>query len=168
MTAESNGGPIALRPAWKLSNPKIAEDAKAFWKRLGVLSTAEAERRISELCAAAYSGETLIGLATAYLESSETLRSRVAHFRCLVAPSEGRNETVRALAVLSRDLLEQWSRDNPQEEVMAMAATIPTNAYPDIRGEPVWAEGGLNLNLVGYSRAGEQLRVSWFGHARVV
>ena len=168
MTTPPNAEQITLRPAWGLSDPKIAEDAKAFWRRLGMLGPAEVERRVSELCAAAYFGDTMMGIATAYLERLEMLRARFAFFRCLVPPSEQQNETARQLAVLSRDLLEHWSRDNPQEQVLGMAAVIPANAYREKRGEPAWAEGGLNLNLVGYTSAGDQVRVSWFAHARVL
>ena len=167
MSVELNGGHASLRPAWKLSDANIARDAKALWQRLTTLGPAEAERRVSELCAAAYSGNDLTGVATAYLERLEILRGRFAFFRCLIVPGEGRVELARSLAILSRDLLERWSRENPDEEVLGMGAVIPPNAYGERQGEPVWAEGGLNLNLVGYSRGGEQMRVSWFRHARV-
>jgi len=167
MTVEANADPRLLRPAWRLSDPKIAQDAKALWQRLTQLGSAETERRVSELCAAAYSEGALIGVATAYLERLETLQTRFAFLRCLVVPSAQQNEIARSLAVLSRDQLERWSQDNPDEQVMGMAAVIPGGAYKEERGQPVWAEGGLNLNLVGYNRAGEQIRVSWFRHARI-
>jgi hypothetical protein len=43
----------------------------------------------------------------------------------------------------------------------------PPGEYPEKQREPVWPEYGLNLNLAGYSGQGEQIRVSWFPHARV-
>ena len=131
------------------------------------LGPSEVDRRASELCAAAYCGETLVGVSTAYVSYLEALQGRFAFFRCLVVPGEGQNETARSLAVLSRGLLERWSRDFSGEQVMGMAAVIPIGAYRDDRGAPVWEEGGLNLNLVGYTAGGDQIRVSWFRHARV-
>jgi hypothetical protein len=71
------------------------------------------------------------------------------------------------LAILSRGQLERWSREFSGEQVMGMAAIIPAGAYKDARSEPIWLDGGLNLTLVGYLPGGEQLRVSWFRHARV-
>ena len=167
MTAELNGGHSSLRPAWKLSDGNIARDAKALWQRLTTLGPEEAERRVSELCAAAYSDDAMVGVATAYIERLEMLKARFAFFRCLVVPGERRIEIARSLALLSRDLLERWSLENPSEEILGMAAMIPPNAYGEKQRDPVWAEGGLNLNLVGYSRRDEQIRVSWFEHARV-
>jgi len=167
MADKLNGGQIAFRPAWKLSDPMIAEDAKAFWRRLSGLGPDEIERRVTQLCAAAYSEETMIGVATAYLERLEMLRGRFAFFRCLVPPGEHQSAIAQQFAMLSRDLLELWSREQPDEHILGMATAVPVNAYPDRRAEPVWTEGGLNLNLVGYLNSGEQLRVSWFAHARV-
>src|SRR5882724_1351276 len=91
MTAELNGGHSSLRPAWKLSDDTIARDAKALWLRLTTLGPAEAERRVTELCAAAYAGDNLTGVATAYLDRLEMLRGRFAFFRCLIVP--GKNES---------------------------------------------------------------------------
>jgi hypothetical protein len=158
---------IALRTAWRVSDPQIERDVKAFWQRLARLGTTEAERRVSELCAAAYSGESLIGIATAYLDQLDPLRARFAFFRCLVVPRASHNEIARQLATLSRDQLERWSFENPNEQVLGMAAVVPGNRYGEERRDPVWSWGGLTLNLVGYTRTGEQVRISWFRHARV-
>ncbi len=165
-----NGGDGGLpeavfRPAWKLDDPEIARDAQAFWRAQGVLGPQEAERRVSELCAVAYADGKVVGVATAYLTELETLKSRFAIFRCSVAP-ERQNLPYR-MAVFSRQVLERWSADNPQEDVMGMAAIIPSGQFREAQRNPLWTEGGLNLTLVGHTRSGDQLRVAWFTHARL-
>ena len=70
-----------------------------------------------------------------------------------------------ALSVFTRDLIEQWSAEHPEEGVLGLAAIIESQALRQRQRDPVWANTGLNL--VAFTSKGKQLRVAWFRHARV-
>jgi hypothetical protein len=156
---------ITFRLAWRLDDSIIAQDAAEFWRRLNVLGPQEITRRTSELCTVAYSGEHIVGVATAYLNQFESLKARFAFFRCLVGNQPRREHMVSRLAQLSLEQLESWAMNNKSEQIMGMAEVIPAGELKERQHEPVWPE--LNLNLVGYMPSGEQIRVSWFSQARL-
>jgi hypothetical protein len=68
------------------------------------------------------------------------------------------------LILFCRDLLERWSKENPAEEVMGMAMILEGYRGPRAL-EPYWPEA--QLLVVGYSPHGDQVRLTWFKHARV-
>lgn len=160
---------VVFETAWQRDDPKLREEAKAFWEAHGLLPPElRAWRADKELVALARVDGAVVGISTARLEYQAPLQGRFAMFRCAVAPGPNRQEIAYRLAGHSRQVLESWSREHPNEQVLGMAAIIEPAQYPDRRPEPVWPEYGLNLNLVGYSDRGEQIRVAWFNHARVV
>ena len=158
--------PFDIRPAWRLDDPEIARDAVAFWQRMQILPPGvQPEDRASELVAVAYANGEVVGVATAQLAQIKTLRGRFAAYRCAVDPAHRRQGLARALTVFSRDLLEQWSLQHPEEKVLGLAAVVEN---PDLAArlrEPVWPT--LRLNLAHFLPDGRQLRVAWFAHARV-
>lgn len=167
MSIDAAVSEISVRPAWKLGDAELIADTKSFWQRWTRLESSEIDRRVSELCAAAYLDGGVVGVSTAYFEGLEILRGRFAMFRCMIEPGRDQTGIASRLAMLSREQLERWSLANPNERILGMAAVIPVGMYRERWREPVWADEGLNLNLVSYLRSGEQVRVSWFGHARI-
>ncbi|MGZ8337543.1 MAG: hypothetical protein ACXWU1_12860, partial [Allosphingosinicella sp.] len=158
--------PVDLRPAWRLDDPEIEQDAIAFWSRLSLLGAGtDPARRAKELVAAAYQSDRLVGVATAWLERLEQLRGRFAVYRCAVDPDSRRHLVSTALTVFARDVLERWSVAHPGERVLGLAAVIESRSLVERQKYPVWENTGLNL--VGYDRDGRQVRVAWFAHARV-
>ena len=157
---------IEWRTAWLKKDPTIEADAKALWRRLSVLpGGVDPDLRAEELVSAAYAGDQLAAVSTAFVRPLEFLRQRFAMFRCVVAPEFRRHSVARKIAGHSRGVLEQWSYDHPEEAVMGMA-TVVQNA--DIQAKSrgaIWRSSGLAL--VGYSAEGEEIRVAWFDHARV-
>ncbi|WP_114951040.1 hypothetical protein [Sphingosinicella terrae] len=157
---------LNLRPAWRLADPAIEADAIAFWHRLNLLPPRTgADERVRQLAAAAYRDGRLIAVATVYLEYFAQLRGNFAWYRCAVDPEHRRDLASTAITVFTRDVLERWSAENPEEAVLGLAAVIESRALADRRRDPVWANTGLNL--VGHNVRGEQIRVAWFAHARV-
>jgi hypothetical protein len=157
---------LDLRPAWRLGDAAIERDAIAFWKRLAILPAEVApEDRAQELAAAAYRGDRLVGVATAQIRPIEALRGNFAMFRCAVEPDERRGLASTALTVFTRDLIERWAAENPDEGVLGLAAVITSAQLSQRQRDPVWAN--TRLNLIGFTQEGRQLRVAWFSHARV-
>jgi hypothetical protein len=157
---------IVWQTAWKLADPKIEADAKSLWRQLGVLPGGiDPNLRAEELVSAAYSGDALAAVSTAFVRDIPFLRQRFAMFRCVVAPEFRKHSVARKIAGHSKEVLEQWSYDNPGEGVMGMA-TVVQNA--DIMAKSrgaIWRSSGLTL--VGYTDDDEEIRVAWFEHARV-
>ena len=160
-------GESALVAAWQHADPKIARDAKAFWKRLGVLPPAiSLDQRASELCAAAYLDGELVGVSTVSIGDLSSLPGcRFGFFRCLVAPEHRRAHLATSLTVFSRDVLSTWSKQHPEEGVLGMAAIIESPYLAELSRIPVWPASGLRL--IGYTNNGQQIRVVWFEHARL-
>ncbi|MFO7478837.1 MAG: hypothetical protein R6X03_10940 [Methyloceanibacter sp.] len=161
---------IRVVDLWRRDDAKVAADAVALWTRLGALPAGlDPGLRARELCTAAYRDGELIGVSTMVLDILPQLRARFGFFRCLVAPDHRQQGLARVLAVHSRNLLADWSKRHPVEKVLGMAAIIESSALDEFSKAPVWSyTPGLNgLNLVGYTREGRQIRVSWAEHARL-
>jgi hypothetical protein len=158
---------LQLRPAWRREDSRVAADAKAFWKRLNLLSPQEIDRRISELCSAAYHDGELVSVSTAVPQPFESLKSRFALFRCAVDPRYPREHVAVRMAAFSYTQLEHWAHENPNEEVAGMLVPIPVQDMRQRQSEPVWRLPGIELYLVGYTPTGEQIRVSWFSRGRL-
>ncbi|HTO39933.1 MAG TPA: hypothetical protein VL026_03080 [Rhizomicrobium sp.] len=156
-----------FRPAWHRADPKIEADVRAFWQQLRLIPPAEIERRIPELIATAYVDGKLVAVSTADFNVLPQLRARFAMYRCLVSPEYRRHHLSYRISAYSREVLEQWSLENPGEKVVGMAAIIQAREYKHKQQEAMWPEYGLNLNLIGYNNVGSQIRVAWFKHAHV-
>ena len=155
----------AISWAWRRNDAMFEKDAIDFWRRTKILPAGiSPEARAKELCAVAYEGETLVGVATTSLEDLPLLRARFAMFRCAVSPEHRRSHLANDLTVFTRPLIEQWSLEHPEERVKGMGLVLEAD-LGDKGRQPLWPTTGLNL--VGYSAHNKQLRVAWFAHARV-
>lgn len=143
----------------------MTEEAGAFWERLGALPAGvTAQDRARELCAVVYSNDQLVAVSTAVIRRLESVRANFAFYRALVDPAFRRQHIAQRLRAFSWDVLSEWSREHPAEQVKGLAAVVQTPLYKDFRKKPVWADG---FAVVGYTDQGEQVRVRWFAHARV-
>ena len=156
---------VDLRPAWRRNDPDLVRDAIAFWDRLGILPPeVTPEDRAGQLAAAAYARDRLIGVTTATISLYPPLRAKFAFMRVAVDPDARRGLTSTALSAFTRDVIEQWSAQHPEERVLGLAAIIES---PDLRQrqrDPVWEN--TRLNLAGFMGDGRQVRVAWFAHAK--
>jgi hypothetical protein len=158
--------PVKMSPAWQRNDTSIIKDATDFWLKLRVLPAGVAvEQRAQELCAAAYVGSEIVGVSTIALRHSPTLRCRLGFFRCLVSPTHSDRRLARRLTIYSRELLEQWSRENPGEKVLGMAAILENANFDLLATRPIWH--AADLRLIGYTPNGQQIRLTWFDHARL-
>ena len=178
--------PLRFVTAWQQDDPKLMRDALQLWERAGLLTPAVREQRAKELVALAYLDGEVAGVSTAVIHDLPQLRGRFAFYRCAVKPPRHRgtrqqtsrpqdastpwapNHTISyALSGYARTVLEDWSRTHPVEKVLGMAAVIESKGYRRKQREPLWPDYGLDLNLIGYTPDGRQIRVAWFQHTRL-
>jgi len=166
MTQANRLSEIELRTVWRQDDAAIKADVKALWRRLSILpGGVDAETRADEIVCAAYCDGVLAGVSTAFIRELEFLRQRFAMLRGVVAPEFRRQHLGGRLLVQSRDVLERWSREQPGERVMGVAAVVQS---PNLLSKPRKAVSPLGgFVLVGYTQQGEQIRVAWFDHAYV-
>jgi hypothetical protein len=157
---------IQYKPAWRRTDAAIERDALAFWDANNLMpKNAAPADRLRELCSAAYEGERMIAVSTAKLTDVAFLKSRIAMWRCAIAPDRRGQHLSTEMGRFSREVLEQWARENQGERVMGMGTTIQTANLDEKKKRPIWKASGLVF--VGYSAQGQQVRVAWFDHAEV-
>lgn len=158
---------ITFRPAWMRRDATIESDARAFWARLNLLPpTSGVETRLGELCAAAYDGHEMVAVSTAVIQEVEFVRCRIAMFRCAVDPDARRMRVATQITVYSRKLLELWSMENPDTQLMGMGTVVQS---PDLldRDNRRMMMRSTHLGLVGYTPTNEPIRIAWFEHATI-
>lgn len=155
-----------LRPAWRLNDSGIEADAVAFWHRLGILPPdVTPEERARELTAVAYKDGRVVGVHTVALGRLEIVRARLAMLRTAVDPEHRRSHVSMALSLYTRELLERWSLDHPEERLAGLGAIIEGPNLFDRAREPFWPN--TRFGVVGYTTDGRQIRVSWFEDFRL-
>lgn len=102
----------------------------------------------------------MVGVATATLARLEIVRARLAMIRTAVDPEHRRSRAALALAVFTRELIERWSAEHPEEKVAGLGAIIESPDLLARQKEPFWPT--TRFGLVGYTPEGRQIRVSWF------
>jgi hypothetical protein len=160
------GADFDYRPAWRRGDAAIEADAIAFWDRLGILPAGVApETRAKELAAAAYQDGRLVGVSTVTLARLEFLRARFAMLRVAVDPDHRRGRAAWGLALFTRQVMEAWSKAHPEEKVAGLAAILEAAQLEGKAKEPFWVT--TRLGLVGHTKDGRQIRVSWFEDFRL-
>ncbi|MEA3036776.1 MAG: hypothetical protein QOH04_2553 [Sphingomonadales bacterium] len=163
-TPASAGG-LEIRPAWRRDDAAIEADAIEFWTRLDLLPPGvSGEARAKEVIAAAYKDGRLIAVSTATIEYVDYLRARFAVLRGATDPEHRRSRAQLALAVPSRNILHEWARAHPEEELAGGIAFVETAEWGEFARLPVWPES--ELTLIGYTPEGRQIRAAWFDHFR--
>ena len=158
---------IQLVNAWMKDDWKIEADAKAFWEKLGLISAEERERRVKELCGAAYLDGVLVAVSTVTVSVVPQVRAKLGMYRCAVDPDHRRQDLAERISGYTRQVLEAWSVENPQEKLLGYGAIIQAAELMRKGLEPIWFDWGTDLVLCGYTQRGEQIRVGWFRHARL-
>ena len=157
---------VELRKAWRRSDPRIERDAELFWQKEDLLaSPAAVGDRLGDLCLAGYDGDSLIALTTARIRFIDFLGTKLAMVRTATARDKRRNHLGIYMIARTRELLEQWSADNPAEEVMGMG-TITQVRVEGIERAPALHEE-TRLIFIGWTANGEPMRVAWFPHGTV-
>lgn len=157
---------VDCRVAWRLRDSAIERDALKFWEANNMLPPGAAvEDRLSQICAAGYDGNEMVAIATAVMRDVDFLRSRLAMFRCSVSRSSRLKRASTTVSLFSFDILEKWSKENPQESVMGIGAVIQSRGLVEHDNHAVWPD--TKLTFVGYTKEGYQFRVRWFAHGTI-
>lgn len=157
---------IEFREAWRRDDPRIEADAIAFWRRLNLLPRgASPEARVKELIAVAYHEGRIIGLMTASVEWIPFLRAKLAMTRGAIDPAFRRRRIGRMLMLVSRPIVENWSREHPGEGIAGLGGVIQA---PELSHRARWPHTPLlRYFLAGFTKEGHQFRVSWFEDFRL-
>jgi hypothetical protein len=155
-----------LKACWKSADATIQRDVLKFWREENLIpEIADAARRLKNICVVAYDHTRIVAVLEARVRRLEVVRSTIAML-ALAAKSEVRTEKlVNDIIVLGRDLLENWSLENPQEEVMGIGRIVPSRNADERKRIPIWEPS--KLTLIGFTPTGAQIRVAWFKHATV-
>jgi hypothetical protein len=157
---------VEVRKAWRRDDPVIQADAIAYWQRLGLLPEGVSpEARAKELVAVAYSEGQLISVVTASIEYADFLRARFAVLRGSTDPSQRRKRAQQALAEPSREALESWALDHPEEELAGALAVVSRSEWGPFVDMPVWPSS--RLMVFSHLPDGRQIRGRWFDHYRL-
>lgn len=157
---------IEFRAAWRKANAELERDAKEFWQtRLRLLPrNVDPEARARQLCAVAYRDGAPVGVSTATIEYIKQFRSSMAVYRCAVARQFAHQPLSWRITDFSREVLERWSLENPDEKVMGLMAVMQSRElvtrYPQVFGV-------VNMTFTGFTPAGFPIRVAWFKHATI-
>jgi len=165
--SSQNNPPIKLVAAWKRNDAQAIKDATDFWLNSRVLSREMIEQRLPELCSVAYVGEEVVAVSTIELRRSPLLRCRLGFFRCMVSPAFANRRMPRRLTVHARDQLQNWSKENPNEKVLGMAAILENPSFDNLAKRVIWRSRAFDIWLIGYTQQGQQIRLTWFDHARL-
>jgi hypothetical protein len=156
---------IVFKPAWRKDDPELERDAIAFWRRMKILPpNVRPEDRAKELCAVIYKDGEAVGVSTITLDYMKQFRGRLAMWRISIAPFFRRRDLATELGIFTRDVMEQWSLENPAEGVMGVGAVIQARQLIQQRPSVYWPGG---MMFMGYMPSGHPLRVCWFKHAVV-
>ena len=165
---------LEFRTAWQRQDLNLQETAIDFWSSLGILPTqVNAQDRAQELCVVAYADDLVAGVSTAVVAELPQLRNRFAFMRCAVAPGRRGQHIATALTQQSARVLSSWSEANPALRAPGMAIIVESPALAPLEKFPVWPardadlETMAGLNLVGFTQAGQQIRVAWFTHTLI-
>jgi hypothetical protein len=158
--------PAAFRPAWQLADPAIASDAVAFWERNNMLApNTSVGERLAQVVAGAYDGGKMIAIATANIREVDFLRANLAMFRCSVDREARERRLATALSLYAFDVLERWSLEHPEAQLMGIGSVIQSRALVEHDNHAVWPD--TKLTFVGYTNEGYQFRVRWFAHGTI-
>ena len=158
---------VTLRPAWRLKDAAIERDAEMFWRRERLLfDPANVDSRLDEVCMAGFAGDTLIALSTAHIRYVAFLGVKLAMLRVAISADKRRNRLATIIQAESRELLEQWSANNPAEEVMGMGTVTQSRELAG-RGPARAFLRSSHFGFICWTANGEPMRVAWFEHARI-
>ena len=135
---------FTIKTGWKLHDETIRSDALALWERLRLLPPkANPQRRADEIVVAAYMGDEMAAVGTAYMSEVKLVRQRCALWRVAVAPEFRRHHLMFALGGYARMVLEDWSRAHPEEKIAGMASITSFPALGEAKLPAVLAGSGV-------------------------
>jgi len=156
---------VIFRPAWRLDDPEIVQDARRLWSREGVPPALTAQRE-TELCAASYISGELAAVSTASLFYSPILRNNFFAYRCLVARQFRQHDVAWKISTYSLKLLQNWAAQHAtKNRIMGLMTIIETDKFSVGLRKPVREKFGFTMHFVAYTPECHQVRIIWFDDA---
>lgn len=156
---------LVIKGAWKKGVSKYEQDAIELWYRLKVMPPDQtAEARAKELTAVAYADDRLVGITTASIDVLPKLRAKFAMNRVLVDPEFQSQGALGPLMQQAFRDVESWAVANPDVGLAGLAGIREQISSDPVLNRPFNATSGTTL--IGYTDAGQQIRVRWFPHYR--
>jgi len=163
---EADADDIIFRPAWRLDDSQIVEDVRRMWSQIG-LRPRIIDKRVTELCATAYSGDKLVAVSTAYIFDDRYMRNKFFGYRCMTIPEFRQHNLAWRITAYSRKILQDWTAHNPEQRILGLLIDVETDKYEEGLLHPVREGFGMTLHFVGYTPEGNQLRAIWFDNAKL-
>lgn len=156
---------FTIHAAWKLGNAQFESDAIRLWTSRDVMPPDQtAEERTKQLTAVAYTDDQLIGVTTATIGRIPSLRANLAMIRIFIAPDFRGHGLLALLVEKAFGALESWAISHPNADVAGLGSIRENVSDDPGLSRPFNKASGTTL--VGYTDAGQQLRVRWFPHYR--
>lgn len=158
---------VSFRSGWRRKDAVLESDARAFISRLGSLPQQQnIDMRVEELCAAAYDGNEMIALSTAVIQEVDVVKCRLAMSRCAVDSRHAQRGIKSQTLVYARKILEVWSLENPEEQLMGLGLLTPSKGFSEREEWRAMMRPAM-LGLAGFTDKDEALRIAWFEHATI-
>lgn len=155
-----------FKTCWKSEDAVIQRDTLKFWREENLIpEIADAAKRLKNICVVAYDDTRVVAALEARVRHLEIVRSTIAMLALAVRTDHRTGTLVNDIIVLGREVLEQWSLENPQEKLMGIGRIVPSRNADERKRYPVWEPS--KLTLIGFTATGAQIRVAWFKHATV-
>ncbi len=136
-------------------------DVAEMWTREGVLSTAEAERRVGEILVVAATGRGRpVGVCTAFLGRSERLHAELWHVRVFVAGTHRGADLARSLLLAGRDLLERRYVAGEDRRGIGILAEVENVSVRNNLSQAEWPS--TRFLFIGENVRGDHVRVYFF------
>ncbi len=155
---------IIFRPAWQQNDPQIIADARRLWAAEGLPPSMTQERE-KEICAVAYHDGEPIAVSTVNLYYDPTMRNNMFGYRCMTAAHFRQHNMAWRITAYSVKVLQEWCAQNPDQKALGLMIAVETDKYEKGLRRPARDGFGMTLHFIGYSQAGDQLRVVWFDDA---
>lgn len=151
---------------WQQPKEDYVDAIIDLWARNGVQFPPEViKQRLAEMALVVFRGEELVAVSTLgkvpYLYKGVFM----GYFRTLVDQSARAAGLAGRLAGRSADLLQDWSKENPDAGYMGFMIVLENKALSagDVARQPTWPQS--RTVLAGVNAHGQQVRIKWFPHA---
>ncbi|MEM1081480.1 MAG: hypothetical protein AAGH65_07845 [Pseudomonadota bacterium] len=155
-------------PIWQQDAPDLHRKVIDFWKAHGAIVDSQvAEHRVKQVVwvARAAADGQVAGVCTVMKRRIEDLHHDLYYYRTFVAPPYRNGFVVRRLLIKASKLLEDWSRDHPDQGAAGMYLELENSTFSKHLRQAVWPRKGLEYVYIGKTTRGLERRVLWFKHA---
>lgn len=169
-SSSAASGRFHIVPCWQALEPQDAAELLEFWLREGALPDEErARQRLPQVVAYARAVDGgIVGVCTAYVESSKWLGQSVYYYRSFVGAQWRRSRVVMGLMKVGMTTLREYAAAHDFPAVGLMVELESPRFRHALADRPVWRLGqGLDLTYVGKGPRGFDLRVYYFPRARL-